>query len=67
MPKMRVIGDEATIGGDGSFVEKMIAGTKGKIMIKTPFGERVINKIKDSKGKVLKDAKHPERVGKIER
>ena len=66
MANVKITGDEAIIEGEGSFAEKVIAAAKGKIRIKTQFGEREINKIKDSKGKVLKDTKHPEKVGKIE-
>ena len=66
MPNIKVLKDEITISGDDSFISKLIAATKGKIRIKTQFGEREINKVKDSKGKVLKDTKHPEKVGKIE-
>ena len=67
MTNIKVLKDEITISGDDSFVGKLIAGAKGNVKIKTPFGERTINKIKDSKGKVLRDTKHPEKVGKIER
>lgn len=66
MPNVRVIGNEATITGDGDFIEKLIKGAKGKIKVKTPFGEREITRVKDARGKVLKDTKHPEKVGKIE-
>lgn len=63
--KVRVEKDEVTV--EGSLLGKLMAGTKGKIKIKTPFGERVIYKVKDKKGKVLKDDKHPENVGKVEK
>ena len=67
MTHIKVLKDEMTMSGDDSFMSKLIAGAKGNVKIKTPFGERTINKIKDSKGKVLKDTKHPEKVGKIEK
>ena len=62
--KVNVKGDEVTV--DDSLLGKLMAGTKGHIRIKTPFGVREIHKVKDSKGKVLKDEKHPEKVGKVE-
>ena len=43
---LKVKKDELTITDDGSFISKLIAGCKGKIRIKTPFGVRVIKKIK---------------------
>ncbi len=67
MLNLKVLKDEITISGDDSFLGKLIAGTKGNVKVKTPFGERTINKVKDSKGKVLKDKNHPEKVGKIEK
>lgn len=57
--------DEMTITeGDESFIGQIIAGVQGKVKIKTPFVRREIHKVKDSKGKVLKDDKKPEKVGK---
>jgi len=56
--KLKLNKDELDIEeGEDSFLGKMLAGAKGKVKIKTPFGEREIHKIKDSKGKVLKDDK----------
>ena len=63
--KVNVKGDEVTV--DDSLLGKLMAGTKGHIKIKTPFGVREIHKVKDLKGKVLKDDKHPENVGKKEK
>lgn len=65
MANVNVKGDEVTV--DDSLLGKLMAGTKGHIRIKTPFGVREIYKVKDSKGKVLKDDKHPENVGKKEK
>lgn len=65
MAKVRVEKDEVTV--DDSLVGKLMAGTKGRIRIHTPFGDREIHKVKNSKGKVLKDDKHPENVGKVEK
>jgi len=60
--------DEATIvEGDDSFVARLIAGTQGVVRIKHPLMRREIHKVKDSNGKVLKDDKHPENIGKIEK
>ena len=63
--KVNVRGDEVTV--DDSLLGKLMAGTKGHIKIKTPFGVREIHKVKDLKGKVLKDDLHPEKVGKKEK
>lgn len=53
--KLKVVKDELTIEeGDDSLLGKLLAGTKGKIKIKTPFGEREIKKVKDHKGKRIK-------------
>ena len=46
---MKVEKDELTIDDDDSFLSKLIAGCKGKIKIKTPFGVREIKKIKKRK------------------
>lgn len=47
--KIKVDKDTATIDDDDSFVSKLIAGCKGTVRIKTPFGVREINKIKKVK------------------
>lgn len=39
---------------EGSLLDKLIAGTQGKIKVKTPFGEREIHVVKDYKGRVIK-------------
>ena len=65
MANVRVEKDEVTV--DDSLLGKLMAGTKGRIKIKSPFGVREIHKVKDNKGKVLKDDKHPENVGKVEK
>jgi len=66
--RLRLNKDEATIvEGEDSFVGQLIAGTKGKVKINHPLMRREIHKLKDSKGKVLKDDKHPENIGKIEK
>ncbi len=65
MANVNVSKDEVTV--DDSLLGKLMAGTKGHIRIKTPFGEREIHKVKDKKGKVLKDDKHPENVGRVEK
>ena len=66
--KLKVDKDEITIEeGEDSFMGKMIAGAQKRIVIKTPFGEREIHKVKDIKGRVFKDDKKPENVGKVEK
>jgi len=67
MTNIKVLGDEITISGESDFLSKLIAGAKKNIKVKTPFGERTINKVKNAQGRVLRDNKHPEKVGKIER
>jgi len=62
---IRIEKDEVTV--DDSTLGRLMAGCKGKIKIKTPFGERVISKVKNKKGKVFKDDNHPENVGKVEK
>ena len=47
--KLTIKKDEATIKDDGSLVSKLIAGCKGKVTIKTPFGVREIKKVKKEK------------------
>ena len=47
--QLKVDKDELTIEDDGSFLSKLIAGCKGIIRIKTPFGVREIKKIKKVK------------------
>ncbi len=45
---------------DDNFLSKFIAGTQGKITVKSPFvkGGRIeVKEVKDSKGKVLKARK----------
>lgn len=64
MANVKVSKDEVTV--DDSLLGKLMAGCKGHIRIKTPLGVREIHKVKDKKGKVLKDDKHPENVGKKE-
>ena len=44
--KIKVEKDELTIEDDNSSLSKLIAGCKGTVRIKTPFGVREINKIK---------------------
>ena len=62
--KLKVAGDEATIEeGDTTFLGKVIAGTRGAIKVRG----REIHKVKDSHGKVLKDDRHPENIGKVEK
>lgn len=42
-PKLKIRKNEITIEeGEDSFVAKCVRGCKGKIRIKTPFGERVV-------------------------
>ena len=53
--KLTIKKNEATIEGDDSLVSKLVAGCKGKITIKTPFGEREIKNVKDDKGKTIKE------------
>ncbi|MDY6957617.1 MAG: hypothetical protein SVK08_00535 [Halobacteriota archaeon] len=44
--KLRVSRNEITIeDGEDSFIGKLIAGAKGKVRIKTPFGDREITKV----------------------
>ena len=53
--KLKIEGDKATIGkGSSSLLNKLIAGSQGKIKIKTPFGEQEIHEVKDQKGRVIK-------------
>lgn len=40
--------NEAKIENDGSIASQFIAGCKGKVKIKTPFGEREIGKVEKS-------------------
>ena len=64
MPKLSVVNDELTIEEeDNSIATALIKGAKGKLTIRG----REINKVKDSKGKVLKDTKNPKNVGKVEK
>lgn len=65
MANVNVSKDEVTV--DDSLAGKLMGGTKGHIRIISPFGVREIHKVKDQKGKVLKDDKHPENVGKKEK
>ena len=66
--KLKVDKDELTIEeGENTFLGKLIAGSQRNIKINNPLIRREIHKVKDSKGKVLKDDKHPENVGKIEK
>jgi len=54
--KLKVDKDEVTIEeGEDSFLGKLIAGTRGKIKVKTPFGEREIKKVKKASGKLVKE------------
>ena len=60
--KLKVDKDEVTIEeGEDSLLGKLLAGAKGKVKINTPFGKREIHKVKNSKGKVLKDDKKPKK------
>jgi len=47
--KLNIQGNEAVIEGEDSVVAKFIAGTKGKITIKTPFGTREVKIVKEHK------------------
>lgn len=52
MVKLSVKKDKLTIEeGENSFVGKLIAGTKGKIRIKTPFEKREIKTVKKASEK----------------
>ncbi len=66
--RLKVDKDELTIEeGDTTFLGKMFKGAKGKINLGRRSGNREIHKIKDSKGKVYRDDKHPQNVGKVEK
>ena len=47
--KLKVKKNEAILEGGDSFLEKLIAGTKGKVRIKTPFGQREVKIVKKFK------------------
>ena len=49
--KLNIQGNEAVIEGEDSVVAKFIAGTKGKVTIKTPFGTREVKIVKEHKVK----------------
>ena len=56
--RLKVNKDEVTIlEGENSTLGKLIAGAKGNVTIKTPFGIRVIKSFKNSKGEKLKKPK----------
>jgi len=57
--RLKVNNDELTIEDDGSFVSKLIAGCKGKIKIKTPFGVREIKKVKFAQ---IETPKEPQKI-----
>jgi len=61
--KLKVDKDELIIEeGEDSFLGKLIEGARGRIKIRTPFGEREIRKVKDKGGKVFeKDIGKPKR------
>jgi len=64
MPTFHVEGETVTVDEeDNSLVTALVKGAKNKLTIR---GRR-IHKIKNSKGKVLRDDKHPENVGKTEK
>ena len=66
--KLVIDKDELTIDEeDTNLANQLLRGVRGKVRINTPFVRREITKIKDSKGKVLKDDKHPENIGKVEK
>jgi len=65
--KAKVIVEKDEVTVDDSLLGKLMAGAKGRIKITTPFGVREIHKVKDKKGKILRDDKHPENVGKVEK
>ncbi len=47
--KIKIDKNETTVEDDGSFVSKLIAGCRGKVTVKTPFGSREITNIKKVK------------------
>ena len=49
--RIKVNKDTAEIEDDGSLISKLLAGTRGKIKIKTPLGEREIKTVKNKKKK----------------
>jgi len=66
--KLTLNKDEVTIKeGSNDFISQLMGGCRGTIRIKNPLFRREIHKVKDAKGKVLKDDNHPENVGKIEK
>jgi len=49
--KLRIKVDKGVLEGDGnSILEKIITGVKGRVKLKTPFGDRDV-KIKEDKAK----------------
>jgi len=57
--KLKIEKDELTLEDD-SFLNQLIDGCQGDIIIKTPFakgGKLKIKKVKDSKGKVIHEKK----------
>lgn len=49
--KLKIRGNEAVIDGEEGFASKIIEGRKGKLKIKTPFGEREIELVDEFKTK----------------
>ena len=53
--KLKVDGDKVTIKkGSDSLLSKLISASKGKVKIKTPFGEREIRVVKNYTGRVIR-------------
>ncbi|KKM81960.1 hypothetical protein LCGC14_1324540 [marine sediment metagenome] len=56
MLKLKFKEDTVTIlEGEDTTEGKMLTGVKGSIRLKTPFGDREINRVKNKKGKILKN------------
>ena len=66
--KLKVSKDELTIEeGENTLLGKAIAGCQGTVRLNTGRVHREIHKVKNKEGKVLKDDKHPENIGRVEK
>jgi hypothetical protein len=48
---LKIKGNEAIVesGTEGNFLSQMVAGTKGKVKLNTPFGKRDLKLVKEFK------------------
>lgn len=60
-------GEFTIVEGEDSLVAQLMKGCKGNINLNIPFNGGEVKKLKDSKGKILRDKDHPEKVGKVEK